>query len=324
MIAETNRLILRRYRESDLQDLYEYLSDPEVVAFEPYKPMTLEETKENLAWRISTEEMIAVEEKATGKMIGNVYLGKRDFEALELGYVFRRDRWGMGFARESCDALIRLASRRGVHRIYAECDPENPNSWHLLEGLGFRREGYLRKNAFFWRDSQGKPIWKDTLLYARLAEPLSFRPALAEEAALLVSLYDAAFRADFLRYGECPDYGRTPEQMAQSIEAYPKTVIMSGEAPVGVLSARETENGEIYLGCLCVIPEYQGMGIGTRAMEYLEAQYPQWRRIRLVTPADKAENLGFYGKCGFSVTGEKIDGTVRVAALEKIRPQAST
>ena len=36
MIAETNRLILRRYRESDLQDLYEYLSDPEVVAFEPY------------------------------------------------------------------------------------------------------------------------------------------------------------------------------------------------------------------------------------------------------------------------------------------------
>ena len=43
MIAETNRLILRRYRESDLQDLYEYLSDPEVVAFEPYKPMTLEE-----------------------------------------------------------------------------------------------------------------------------------------------------------------------------------------------------------------------------------------------------------------------------------------
>ena len=68
--VETERLILRRFRESDLQDLHEYLSDPEVVAFEPYKPQTLEEVRENLAWRISTEEMIAVELKETGKLIG--------------------------------------------------------------------------------------------------------------------------------------------------------------------------------------------------------------------------------------------------------------
>ena len=53
--VETARLILRRFRESDLQDLHEYLSDPEVVAFEPYKPQTKEEVRENLAWRISTE-----------------------------------------------------------------------------------------------------------------------------------------------------------------------------------------------------------------------------------------------------------------------------
>ena len=39
---ETDRLILRRFQESDLADLYIYLSDPQVVAFEPYKPMTME------------------------------------------------------------------------------------------------------------------------------------------------------------------------------------------------------------------------------------------------------------------------------------------
>ena len=82
--VETKRLILRRFRESDLQDLHEYLSDPEVVAFEPYKPQTLEEVRGNLAWRISTEEMIAVELKETGKLIGNVYLGKRDFDSIFL------------------------------------------------------------------------------------------------------------------------------------------------------------------------------------------------------------------------------------------------
>ncbi len=51
-ITETNRLILRRYRKEDLQDLYEYLSDETVVRFEPYKPMDMNEAKENLDWRI--------------------------------------------------------------------------------------------------------------------------------------------------------------------------------------------------------------------------------------------------------------------------------
>ena len=36
IIAETERLILRRYKKEDLQDLYEYLSDKEVVEYEPY------------------------------------------------------------------------------------------------------------------------------------------------------------------------------------------------------------------------------------------------------------------------------------------------
>ena len=115
--AETERLILRRFRETDLQDLHEYLSDPKVVAFEPYKPMTIAETKENLAWRISTDEMIAVELKTTGKLIGNVYLGKRDFDSLEIGFVFNGNYQHQGYARESCEKLIALAFAAGVHRI---------------------------------------------------------------------------------------------------------------------------------------------------------------------------------------------------------------
>ncbi len=57
-----------------------------VVEYEPYKPMTIDETTENLEWRIGTDEMIAVELKSNQKMIGNVYMGKRDFEALEENY----------------------------------------------------------------------------------------------------------------------------------------------------------------------------------------------------------------------------------------------
>lgn len=168
IIAETERLILRRYKEDDLQDLFEYLSDMKVVEYEPYKPMTIDETKENLEWRVGTDEMIAVELKSSRKMIGNVYIGKRDFEALEIGYVFNRNYWGNGYAAESCKALMERAFSEGIHRIYAECDPDNKSSWKLLETLGFRREAYLRQNVYFWKDENDKPIWKDTYVYAKL------------------------------------------------------------------------------------------------------------------------------------------------------------
>lgn len=136
MMAETDRLILRRYIESDLQDLFEYLSNPEVLEFEPYKPMTIEEVKDNLEWRISTDEMIAGELKSTNKMIGNVYLGKRDFNSLEIGFVFNKNYWKKGYAKESCEKLIELSFQSGIHRIYANCDSDNKNSWGLLEKMG--------------------------------------------------------------------------------------------------------------------------------------------------------------------------------------------
>lgn len=168
IIAETDRLILRRYRKSDLNDLYEYLSDEEVVKYEPYRPMTLSEAEENLEWRISTEEMIAVELKDSHKMIGNVYLGKREFESLEMGYVFNKAFWGKGYAGESCRTLMQLAFRCGTHMIFAECDPENAASWKLLESLGFEREAHLKQNVYFFKDEQNRPIWKDTYIYGML------------------------------------------------------------------------------------------------------------------------------------------------------------
>lgn len=57
---ETGRLILRRYVTSDFQDLYEYLSDSEVVKFEPYKPMAQVEVKENLEWYTYLERYLCI------------------------------------------------------------------------------------------------------------------------------------------------------------------------------------------------------------------------------------------------------------------------
>ncbi|MFR3730396.1 GNAT family N-acetyltransferase [Lacrimispora sp.] len=168
IIAETDRLILRRYKEDDLQDLFEYLSNPKVVEFEPYKSKTINEVRDNLKWRISSDEMIAVELRDINKMIGNVYLGKSDFESLEIGFVFNEYYWKKGYAKESCEKLIEMAFQNGIHRIFANCDPDNQNSWSLLERMGFTQEGYLKKNVYFWRDDNNQPIWKDTFIYSKL------------------------------------------------------------------------------------------------------------------------------------------------------------
>ena len=47
------------------------------------------------------------------------------------------------------------------------------------------------------------------------------------------------------------------------------------------------ENRVYEVGCLCVLPEYQGKGIGTQAIRFVKTFYEDWKRITLVTPADK-------------------------------------
>ena len=165
---ETGRLILRAFRESDYDDLFEFLAQLEDDAFEGYPGITYENGREHLKYRVGSEEFYAIELKDTGKVIGNVYCGKRDFEARGVGYIVDKRFQRMGYAREALRAVVRQAFDEGAHRVYAECDPRNDCSWRLLESAGFRREARLRQNIFFHRDERGEPIWKDTYVYALL------------------------------------------------------------------------------------------------------------------------------------------------------------
>lgn len=142
---------------------------------------------------------------------------------------------------------------------------------------------------------------------------LTYQKAAKADADLLVELYNVSFYDDYMRYGECPGYGRTREEMERSIEKTEKYIIQNEDVSVGVLSFQGEGDGHYYLGCLCVIPAFQGKGIGTQAFQYMLSVCPDWRRITLVTPADKEQNIRFYTqKCGFRM-GEKIlDGKVEV------------
>lgn len=149
---------------------------------------------------------------------------------------------------------------------------------------------------------------------------VAFQSAVKEDAEQLIQIYNAAFYSDFVRYGACPAYGRTRVMMEESIAKTTKYLILCDQATVGVVSFENLGAGQYYLGCLCVIPEYQGRGLGSRAFRYICEVCEDWKRITLVTPVDKEENVRFYTeKCGFSLGEREMDGNVELIHFEKLR-----
>ena len=164
----TSRLLLRPFQKSDYDDLFEFLSQLKDDEFEGYPGITYENGRKHLQQRLDSEAFYAVALKDSGKVIGNIYCGAREFDAKEVGYIINRDYRRMGFAEEALSAVVENAFQEGAHRVFAECDPRNEASWKLLEKVGFQREAHFRKNIWFHKDLKGEPIWKDTWVYAML------------------------------------------------------------------------------------------------------------------------------------------------------------
>ena len=55
---------------------------------------------------------------------------------------------------------------------------------------------------------------------------LSYKVAKKCDASALIGIYNAAFYDDYVRYGECPAYGRSLENMERSIENFPKIMLL--------------------------------------------------------------------------------------------------
>ena len=123
---------------------------------------------------------------------------------------------------------------------------------------------------------------------------IEYRKADIADAELLIDIYNSAFYSDYIKYGECPAYGKTKEMMEKSIIDYPKFIILYNNKPVGCISCKKVEDAIYEVGCLWVLPEFQGKGIGTQAIKFVTSNYEDWDKFTLVTPIDKKENsLGY-------------------------------
>jgi RimJ/RimL family protein N-acetyltransferase len=173
-MIKTQRLVIRPFKEQDFMALFEYLSNPIIYRFEPGEPVSLEKAREIALERSQNNDFWAVILKSTNELIGHLYFDQiepKEFLTWELGFIFNPAFQNNGYATEASFALIRYGfDHLGIHRVIANCNPENVASWRVLEKVGMKREGYRRKNAFFRRDNNGSPLWTDTYEYAILKE----------------------------------------------------------------------------------------------------------------------------------------------------------
>ncbi len=171
-MLETQRLFIRRFHSEDSNDLYEYLSLPEIYCFEPGDPITLQQARDLCLERSKGNSFYAVEVKQEHKMIGHLYFEQTrpsEFMTWELGYIFNPKYQRKGYCTEASRRLIEYGFQDlHAHRITAFCNPRNIASWHVLEKLGLKREGYFKEKAFFRRDEENRPMWHDCYAYGIL------------------------------------------------------------------------------------------------------------------------------------------------------------
>jgi RimJ/RimL family protein N-acetyltransferase len=171
---ETERLLLRELRAADEDHIHEYASDPEVVRLMIWGPNTREATREFLDRALQAQTQwpradvgLAIELKSEHRMIGSIGLRMKDGtnHTADIGYVLNRKYWRNGYMTESARAVLDVAFKQlKLHRVWATCDIRNGASYRVMEKLGMRREGTFVKNAM------EKGEWRDTYLYAILAE----------------------------------------------------------------------------------------------------------------------------------------------------------
>ena len=176
IFANSERLILRRAREEDLERLVQSWSDPFMTRYTGEKP----DVRAFLAQLIADMQakqpgemepggpwyQFIVERRSDGAMVGDIGVG---FEVpgecqVELGYRIHPAHQRQGYAREAVAAIIDwLIEAHAIHRFVGIAATENAASIALLRSLGFRQEGKFRKS--FWCNGE----WLDDSYFALLA-----------------------------------------------------------------------------------------------------------------------------------------------------------
>jgi ribosomal-protein-alanine N-acetyltransferase len=155
--VKTERLLLRQWRDDDVQPLAEIYAQAEYRAF--MRGHTLEETREQIErfrrrWAEDGVAHWAAEERATGRLVGRIGLLRHhdwplEPSPVEVGWTLHRDWTGRGLATEGGRASVEIWRELLSQdpRILSITTPMNVRSRAVMDRLGFTERG-----TTFWHD----------------------------------------------------------------------------------------------------------------------------------------------------------------------------
>jgi [ribosomal protein S5]-alanine N-acetyltransferase len=155
---------LRAIALTDAADLFPAFSDAANMTYWSSPPQTdVAQTEADIAWWLHHHANTAwAILDADGKIAGRTGLMVLREGVAEAAVMLRKDASGKGLAVAAINAICEHGfSALGLHRIFADIDPENHRSRRLFEACGFLQEATLRHN---WRTHLGL---RDTVIYAR-------------------------------------------------------------------------------------------------------------------------------------------------------------
>ena len=141
-MLETERLILRKFTENDLEALFLILKDEEVNRFLPWFPMKIWRKRGNFMKRYAAQYAkpqgyaYAICLKEDDIPIGYIKVDME--ENHDFGYGLRKEFWHRGIVTEAGKAVVEQVKKDGLTYITATHDKENPRSGNVMKKLGMK------------------------------------------------------------------------------------------------------------------------------------------------------------------------------------------
>lgn len=149
---ETERLILRRYKETDIDALFEIITDERLATYIKFPKLTKEEELEYVKDTIknadeSKYEKWIIEIKDTQEIAGNIDVNtvNKKHNYCNVGYTIRYNYWGNGYAAEALKAISDyLLKERNYYLVECYCNELNIQSSKVMKKAGFIKDGYIK------------------------------------------------------------------------------------------------------------------------------------------------------------------------------------
>ena len=168
-MIETIRLSITHSVLTDLDDMYEYVSNEEVMKYERENYPTKASYLVILKYLSEHKLLYSIRLKDNPKVIGHLFLGKTGpavNNEYNLGYILNPLYHGKGYCTEASKAILDYGFNiLKANRIRAACNPVNIPSWKVMEKIGLKKEGTFKKRFFIRNDEHGNPIYTDEVLY---------------------------------------------------------------------------------------------------------------------------------------------------------------